>query len=348
MTLSKEYSIAADSTLSSSPPTMTPPAKVKHTYGRRREPHPVPEPGDPDSSYALSLSSSSASRYSSTSSSSIYRTGPPDVDEEIPPSSDAARTSDDEGGGDDAHADDEDDRDASPKFQFSWKKQLKEMDELDDDEDMSIPNAAPPGDPSSPRQHTKSIGTETAPPSPRGVGAFSLSDSDVFGSSSTTLAGSFSQPEHQPQSSVKSPSLSPERTLLQSPAVGHRAPRRAPVVHGSDSDGDLREDDTSPGATSPACPHPITTPKLRSSPTPPTSDADMERDSDASSALLKKTGKGKAKRGVPPLKFDDELSKTVSGKSQKRPNAKSKTKTKIKVGPIAPLHFLANMNPFYP
>ncbi|KAF8665746.1 hypothetical protein AX16_000194 [Volvariella volvacea WC 439] len=121
MPLDKDPSIVADSTISS-PSSFTDietPAikRATFTYGRRPRPAPDTIPSAP----------SSAS--SSDSRGSTYKTALHHQDEEIPPSSEPSRWPSDS----EAAADEDSEGMEGTKFEYSWKKRLREMDEEDFD-----------------------------------------------------------------------------------------------------------------------------------------------------------------------------------------------------------------------
>ncbi|KXN87951.1 hypothetical protein AN958_07961 [Leucoagaricus sp. SymC.cos] len=117
MGISKDLSVVADSELASSPrPSAFSPAPLKRaprTYGRRRE--------DPDNSFTSEHDSSS----------SIYRTGPPNLSDEIPPSDPSGLVDSDDG-------EEDDDADIlppsllQPRIGFGWRAKMKEIDNKED------------------------------------------------------------------------------------------------------------------------------------------------------------------------------------------------------------------------
>lgn len=305
MPINTDTSVVADSTLASSPPPAATPLikRAAFTYGRRRG----PIVDNPDSSIS----------YQTTSSESrdrIYRTGPSDIDEEVPPSSEP-------------DLDDENAslKDALPKFQFGWKAKLKEMDERDDF-NVGILSASGSGDvpissptlidqPLSPRRE-KASGSRTVPASPI---EFDSLTQDIFGGSLSSLTASSSLPPSSFANSPASPGVVPAR---------RRTNKRA-VVHDSDSDSEIANSKPSSSLISPTVPHTIITPTLHSSQTPPTSDDDIPAQF-ASKSLSKGGNKATAaasRRSVPPLRFDGE----PTGSHKKVSKDKESKKYRIKV-----------------
>ncbi|KAG6877843.1 hypothetical protein C0993_003216 [Termitomyces sp. T159_Od127] len=301
MPVKMDSSIVPDSTISSSPPA-TPSfvKRARRTYGRSTHGEAAGE--DSDAPHLLRLSKSSSSI------NSVFRTGPSAVDEEIPPSSDpsceysASNQADD----DDDEAESED---ASSAYQFSWKKKLKEMDMEEDNEavmadvseDKSASEQREEGDASalSPQTHDR--------PDFARLPTFSV------GNGNNALTGTvFDEPSST--SPTSSPVAHSSFGHTPSPQVTNRGRRKKPIIHASDSeDGESKE--SSP--TTPSHPHPLTTPKSRSSPTPPTSDDDMP-----ASVVQDTKGKGKGKASsrpdVAPLCFSEEHVVTSSFTRQKK------------------------------
>lgn len=114
MALTRNFSIVADSTLASSPPSLVsspvPIKRTTRTYGRRRD-------------ELDSLHSEQGSR------DNILLTGPQNLSDEIPPSEPSGSMDSDEGGTD---------RDASsssfrqPNIGFGWREKMREIDGVDD------------------------------------------------------------------------------------------------------------------------------------------------------------------------------------------------------------------------
>lgn len=309
MVIHTDSSIVPDSTVSSpSPPNSPVVRRATFTYGRRNILQPVPE------SSATLVESSSASRPI------FYSTAQSDVEEDIPPSSYASavpessgetladvdtklrfsftRKMDEKNEIDDALGRREttisparsDDARLSP-FAFSWKARLKQMDEDSDDPDDPIVLPNPSSSP-----NALLISGNTGADAPVSL-TNQLSSSqrtqpvavdDVFGGSLSSPTASYSQP-HSNSALPVSPSATPNFEVI-------KRPRKRVVV--IDSDIDVADS----SLDSPAkIPHPVFTPKSRSSPTPPTSDTDL------SAAKPQSKGKGRAPiRGVPSLVFNDD------------------------------------------
>lgn len=298
MTITKQYSIALDSTLSSTPPPspsplMTPVRRATRTYGRPRDPKP---PHDPDSSLSMS-ESSSASRQS------LYRTAPPDVDEEIPPSSDGLPP-------DDSDSDSIILAEVLPKQRYhDWRNKLSHIDQrLDDDDDDDATKASASKEPPA--------GTDTSDvPNRKDPGMSLLHERPR--ETATTSGRGVELPVNDSLSGFTLSPTSPECQFKGSPAIRRRSTRRPAVV----PDSDLEENAIPSSPTSPLYPNPITTPNLHPASTPPTS-VEMPK------------GKGKA-RDVPPLRFEETQvipapakTKNKSAKNKRKP---SEQKTKIKV-----------------
>lgn len=293
MPVNKEYSFAADSTISSSPsPIMDPPPKrVVRTYGRPKD----PVPQDVDSSFSRGAMSSSPHH-------NILRTGPPHLNEEIPQSSQPSRLPSDPGLADDlVYAED-----ASNLFQFYWKAELKAI-----DEDAGIEIATPAahgGKNASHVQDTTSVHltserVDTAPNSPNAEkGALSQ---DIFGGSLPSLTDS-------------SFNLSPPPPVRR---IKHRR-----LVPDSDED---TEHDIMPFSSpiSPPVPHPITTPMSLASVTPPTSD---EESLAIISPERKSRGRAKSPTDIPAMpNFGDGIA-AEDNKAPLKFKRASKLKSKVK------------------
>ncbi|KAG6875568.1 hypothetical protein C0992_003289 [Termitomyces sp. T32_za158] len=309
MPVQMDSSIVPDSTLSSSPiATPSVVKRVRRMYGRSTNKEAAGE--DTDTPHLLHLSKSSSSI------DSILRTGPLDVDEEVPPSSDPSYEAFNQADDDDDEADSED---ASSAYQFSWKKKLRDIDmEEDNDADMagvsevkSTSKQREEGDTSalSPQRHES--------PDFARLTSFSVEkDNDaltetVFNGSLSTLPNS-------------SPAAHSSFGRTPSPQVTNRRRRKKPTRHDSGSEAGESKEST---PTTPSHPHPLTTPKSRSSPTPPTSDDDMP-------TLLGQDKKGKGKGKAPgrpdvaPLCFSEASVVTRSFQKQKA--------SEDQVGPQAP------------
>ncbi|KAG6901551.1 hypothetical protein C0995_010661 [Termitomyces sp. Mi166 len=312
MPIQMDSSIVPDSTISSSPPA-TPAAvkRARRTYGRSQR---TETAGDDSDTPHLHVSKSSSSI------NSVFRTGPLDMDEEVPPSSDPSHDYSASNYIDHDDDDEPDSEDASPAFQFSWRKKLKDIDTEEDDvaglrgvieekraskqrEEEGHASALSP-------QRSESSDLSHLPTSPVESGK-DTSTERVFGGSLSTLTSS-------------SPTAHSSFARSPSPQVTNRSRRKKPIIHDSDSeDGENKE--SSP--TSPPYPHQLTTPESRSSPTPPTSDDDMP-------ALLgqdvKRKWKASIRPDVVPLHFSEEPVATISTKSQKAPKDRGGKRKKIK------------------
>ena len=244
MLLGKEHSLVADSTLSSSPQsdskanTLTHIHRPARTYGRRRDDGPTSNGLDAPSS---SLAPSSASR------DSIHNTAPPGLSEEVPPSS-PPHFSDCEIS---MSCDEEGSPQSLPKFEFSWRKRLRRLDE-DDDLNASTSFISNAEDDASKLESTNAI----APAA--------VDDVDVFGGSYLSVDG------RSPPNSV-----SAEDFRLSSPQVSTRTRthRKPKVIRDSDSDSEPLKGSSS--ATPASALHLLNTPHSGSSSTQPTSEDDM-------------------------------------------------------------------------
>ncbi|KAF8165077.1 hypothetical protein B0H34DRAFT_687709 [Crassisporium funariophilum] len=307
MPLEKEYSVVADSTMSSSPqqeidalPQIKRPVR---TYGRRLQMTPT---DDPDTSFSIS-------EPDSTSRDSVHNTAPPGLLEQVPPSSPAAQLSDSATG----DTDEEAGFDALPKFEFSWKKKLKDIDLLDDfdkelpsgSQENNAPNQSLFGQP------LLLSGNETEDrAAPLGAG-------DVFGEP-LLLGPSLSSPPPQA-------TLSKQAFRLSSPLVGPRVRTRHRVIQ--DSDSELEPSKNTPSSVpSSASRHLIDTPKSGSSSTQPTSEDDMPAKISKRSAPGRSRNPNSTSRlSVVPLDFTDEPSsdlKRSKDKKVKRVKVKPPTK----------------------
>jgi mediator of replication checkpoint protein 1 len=244
MLLGKELSLVADSTVSSSPHSDSKSNALSHihrpvrTYGRRCDDGPTCNGVDAPSS---SLPPSSASR------DSIHNTAPPGLSEEVPPSS-PPHFSDCEIS---MSCDEENSPQSLPKFEFSWRKSLRRLDE-DDDLNTSHPFISNAEDDASKLESTNAI----APAA--------IDDDDVFGGSHPSVDG------RSPLNSV-----SAEDFRLSSPQVSTRTRTRhkPKVIRDSDSDSEPLKESSS--ATPASALHLLNTPHSGSSSTQPTSDDDM-------------------------------------------------------------------------
>lgn len=217
------------------------------------------------------------------------------------------------------YADDDGMNDSSPmkpRHQFSWRAQLKALDEAfdNDEEPLAQPRIAERSS-SSPRQkpiqplpfeENQNTRTDATPPSP----IPQISDG---------LLGDIFLP---PTSELLAPTSSTEDSPIVSRRVRRPRPRKC-----VDSDSERENSDKS-SSVSPVH-HLINTPLRRSPPTPSTSEFEMP-------STRPKTDKGKGKapaRNVPPLRFESELVPTVAsskkGHKAKRKDDSVRPKTKV-------------------
>ncbi|KAJ7162546.1 hypothetical protein C8R43DRAFT_1123248 [Mycena crocata] len=327
--LDKDLLVATESIPSLSPPsTMSESIKrPPRTYGRPRdtasgagESTSSLQPSKPSLNPASAISSLYTSRMSEKMATrpTLSRQSPrPDVAE--------GQNSDGE------------DNDASDVFQWGWKAKLKEMDEDDADVDYSVEldaqdashGTANPA--RSPTITSNDDASRTVPNSPSLV-QFSPMAEDVFGGTVPTVTASSATIETIED---QSPPISPQ-------PIRRRVKNRAIVdSSGEDSDGDTK----SISRKSPAALYPITTPKSRSSPTPPTSDDDMPAQIVSAS---RSKGKGKplsSRMQVPALRFDEpianhrnrisEVNATHNRSKLKAPTKKDRVETARDRGRIA-------------
>ncbi|KAF4574667.1 hypothetical protein EYR36_006017 [Pleurotus pulmonarius] len=313
MTLSKEYSIIADSTMSLSSPEPSPVVKrAARTYGRRREPEPFP------------ASSSYSDAASVGSPCSIYQTGPTGLDEEIPPTSDAPYThSEPEEVDDEANNSEEEDTGNSTGFEFAWKKKIRDIDETYDDDDLDVNNVA---------DAQAALGA-SCPLSPTRAQDAAAPPKSRSSNSNLALPLSVSNTH-----SSRGSSLQPSSNNLTTTRSSTASPRRRPAIPKSDSEASPLTKSSHP-ATSPLVPHPINTPESGPSSTPPTSDDEMPTDPFAKGKLRKQsTTRRKLSFTPQPLGEDVSPSPTrESGKgkqtgspSHKRPAKKGKSRAPTK------------------
>lgn len=300
MAIAQDSSFAPDSTADMSPPPFLSPApspvikRARVTYGRRRDIN--TNASDPD--IALPSHSLPQRRSIPDHADEIV----PDSDEfDIPETSLMGDTADDGLASDDS---DNDDASKLAPVMFSWKQRLKEIDQDSDDEALDGGGGSSGG---ANAGRAASLCAHTSLSSPRNIqdndrssrGSPAMRDSsplpqiepdDLFGSSLPSLTGS---------------SVAPETTSSPSPPPTARLNRRKRAVIDESDDDQASRDQSSP--TSPPFPHSIATPKLRSSPTPPTSENDM-----SPAVLHKRKGKERA-RSVAPLQFDEEITAASIG-----------------------------------
>ena len=293
MLLGKEHSLVADSTLSSSPQSDSKSNTLIHirrpvrTYGRRRDDGPTSNGLDAPSS---SLAPSSASR------DSIHNTAPPGLSEEVPPSS-PPHFSDCEIS---MSCDEEGSPQSLPKFEFSWRKGLRRLDE-DDDLNVTTPFVSNAEDDASKLESINAI----APTA--------IDDVDVFGGLHPSVDG------HSPPNSV-----SAEDFRLSSPQVSTRTrTRRKPkVVRDSDSDSEPLQGSSS--ATPASALHLLNTPHSRSSSTQPTSEDEVPV-----KIFAKLPGRRKTARSS--RVSDTQLTFTNGPSTRSEDTRKKKTKIKVRV-----------------
>ncbi|KDQ29024.1 hypothetical protein PLEOSDRAFT_1082910 [Pleurotus ostreatus PC15] len=309
-----EYSIVADSTMSLSSPEPSPVVKrAAKTYGRRREPETLP------------ASSSYSDATSVGSPCSIYQTGPAGLDEEIPPTSDAPYThSEPEEVEDEANDSDADDTGNSAGFEFAWRKQLRDIDEADDDDPLVVHNVAGP-------QAALDASDSLSPTRAKDAAAPLESKS-----ANNNLAPPLSvDNKHSPRAS----SLQPSSNNLTTTRTSTASPRRRPAIPNSDSATSPFTKSSPHLATSPPAPHPINTPGSGPSSTPPTSDDEMPTDPFAKGKLRKRSTTRRRLSFAPqPLGDDVPPSPTrASGQekqtdspARKRPTKKGKSRAPTK------------------
>ncbi|KAJ7499242.1 hypothetical protein FB451DRAFT_31624 [Mycena latifolia] len=329
MSPDKDHSVTADSPPAFSPPPSmsTPIKRPTRTYGRPKDP--VANQSNPP----LQPFKSAWARGSTS-----HGAGTLDLAQKQSERQHPSRPSSFHDVADGQHSDEEA-GDASVGFQFDWRAKMKEIDEnLDaDDEELASPDAkdalhrAPhPSDTDSSRIILNEDASRTILNSPRLQNSPPVVE-DVFGA---TLSTHTASPE-----AFEGHSLPPSP-----PPISNRRRKQRAVVDTSDEDSE--PDTKASGRRSPAAPHPITTPKSRSSSTQPTSDDEMP--SRIASAPRSK-GKGKAlasRTQVPALQFNDEpaashkkrLSETLPAHSKskfKAPTKKEKQETIRDRGRIA-------------
>ena len=233
---------------------------------------------------------------SSTSRDITYRTGPPDLDEQVPPSSDLFHSFSDNELADDENEDSS--KDALGGDFFGWRKWLREYDKQDNS-DVEQPavsdtlNASPSEGP---------LATQLSSP----LTASSLPQTAFFTAGPSPL----------------SPKVIQARRRL-----------KKRVVHDSNSESEPADDKGSP-ARSPVFQHAISTSKSRSSPTPPTSDED-EVPAHPMQGYNPK-GKGKvdpasSRPTVLPLRFSEDLNDLTVAPKKVAHKDKRKKKIRIKV-----------------
>ncbi|KAJ6539028.1 hypothetical protein B0H19DRAFT_1269396 [Mycena capillaripes] len=230
---------------------------------------------------------------------------------------------------------DEEVGDASGGFQFAWRVKMKEIDEEmpADGDDTAVPVAEDASLGTSHR-HSPTINPSNDPsrtlPNSPSLQYVSPVEKNVFGGSLSTLTASPVTSKAFDNMESHSPPPSP-------PSIASRRPgKRRAIVPLSDEDS---EDDAKGSAPrSPVVPHPITTPKSRSSSTPPTSDEEMPSRLAPSNSRSKGKGKPLSSRTqVPPLRFSEEHGPDHG----KRLSDTLPTKLKLKASLSLVLHGLA-------
>ncbi|KAF9452158.1 hypothetical protein P691DRAFT_772498 [Macrolepiota fuliginosa MF-IS2] len=284
MSLKKDYSIVADSEMASSPRSFTSPAPIKRatrTYGRRRE--------DPDTSFTYS---------EQDSRDSIYKTGPPDMLDEVPPSpSEPSKLLDNN----DEDEDEDGDEDMLPNslqghsFSFGWRDRMKELDEVDDFSEHLKPPAAHEDAPSKEVALNTPASMDINGDSPaKGSGArtsTSAASEDVFSSSLSSLASPSQLTTTQGGSIPKPASI-----------ASRNRPRIQKNIITSDDDMDHYDNcDNRPSSPQTSSPHLIATPKSQFPSSPPTSHHD---DLSVNSAPSSSKGKiSRSRHSVAPIRF---------------------------------------------
>jgi mediator of replication checkpoint protein 1 len=301
MPVSEDSSIVPDSTLSPSPPATTPVVRrAVRTYGRPR----VQDPAEDSDTSRFDTSFSSESR------DRIYKTGPLTLDEEIPPSSDPQ--------------DDDEEENASQEtpsaFQFSWKKQLQQLDE---EEDFDMEPRAPKSRSTSPNSHEQEV--QDAPTSPVRDDSSTLIN-DLFEGSLDTLTTSPSS-RQSPLHNNASPDVGPVR---------RRSSKHSKrIVRDSDSEGEQRNE------ISPSPPLLTAPPRKHTSLTPPESDNELP-DPVLPQPNSKSKGKAKARPQSTEV-TDEEASPPSPAKRQRKVKDKAK-KSKIKVSKCQSMsYFISEM-----
>ncbi|KAF9268219.1 hypothetical protein L218DRAFT_1073552 [Marasmius fiardii PR-910] len=304
MVLTKEDSIVADSTVSSSPSHTTTTAKrPTRTYGRPRD----------SSMVNVEHHRSSSSSSGPADSSSIYWTGPVSAQEEIPPSSDPPHPSPIDcqryvGEGEDENSN----PGASAGYEFSWREDLREMDRDDDTDDGEISedraktstsksklSAAPA--PLSAEQRESSDRENNSPKHASMPPAPLLGD--ILGGSLTIVASSSQVPSNRSPSPVQN---------------RRRVSRRA-----EDEDSQSGNEHEDLEDSSPTKPFPINTPERASSPTPPTSE-----DDEMPTTKEKGSRGSSSRKGAAPLRFEDEQILTMKSAIAAKVNHKERRKPK--------------------
>jgi len=300
MPVYEDSSIVADSTLSSSPTVATSAIRrAARTYGRPR--------GKGNDIVDDSNTSRVGRASSSDSRDRIYKTGPTEIDEEIPPSSDPITSQ----GDDEAESPSQDA--STSEYQFAWRKTLREYDEQEDFDMDSHPLE--------PRVDSPEIDNHKIPDVPTSPAHDDSSTliNDVFGGPLDALTTSPSS-----RNSSFHDHSSPDIGFLRTRSTKH-AKR---VVRDSDSEGDESQ------SFFPAQPISIAIFPNPSSPTPCRSDEEMP-------ALvmpkrsLKRKGRAKDRaQSSQPESLEPVADCTGSIERPKTPREQRK-KSKVKVGKTA-------------
>ncbi|PPR02493.1 hypothetical protein CVT24_002042 [Panaeolus cyanescens] len=310
MPLAKDYSLVVDSTAELSPTQdsddLAHIKRAPRTYGRKRDDAPVAD--DPDTSFSSSQAQSSLG-------SSVHKTAPPGLADSIPPSS---PTGDSDGESLLSHHSSSSRQ--PEKFQFAWRRMLKDV--SDDDEPNSsgiddAPKALSFGNATLLLGSDLNTETQALQPNmePRVI-SHPLDVNDIFTTNS--------------QSQPTSPS-DPKGTALSKPPQS-RLKRNNRVIADFDSDGDdVTKGPTTNSLSFSSDPSPrnanlfTNTPNSqnKSPSTRPTSDDEDK------SEMTKQARKGKARADVQPLDFSENLDASlVLDSAQKNKKKKTKAPTK--------------------
>jgi mediator of replication checkpoint protein 1 len=256
MVLRKDFSVVADSEMASSPSSESSPQPVRRaarTYGRRRD--------DPDTSLTYS---------EPDSSDSIYRTGPPDIQDEVP-ASEPSGLPDTDNEGEDEDEDMLPSLQSRPRFTFGWREKMKEVDDNPSmvdgvsrvDDERASPNSQDVVDTNVDRDRTRPEGRPL----------------DVFNNASSCASASHDDAHL---------SLPPPHFTLKPPRTRLRNQKNI-ALYDSDTDNDNILGSRSSSPRTPLL-HPIATPKSHCTSSPPTSHHEVSTNSRESSASK---GKGK-------------------------------------------------------
>lgn len=299
MSIGKEYSIVADSTVSSSP-QLAPDASALikrplRTYGRRRE-----EPPAEDAGISITFPG-----HIHGNADSVHCTAPPGLSEEVPPSSPRMNhpgqcdTNDDEAP-------------ESTKFNYTWRTELKRLDEDEDDH---------------PEENDPRTTSLFGQPNLLHVAAGTSTDSSLRTEPRVLQPPSSASDDVLCGLSLDSPQIISAKPsfVLSLPAVGHT--RSSRVIQDSDSEPEALKGSSSTTPSSSSQLQNLISPKSPSLSTPPTSEDDMP-----ANILTKPRSTGRRKpltasRGsIPPLEFSESPSSEV-----RRPNGTKSKSRKLKV-----------------